>query len=363
MSQDAVIKNTQETEVLAHPGLPKLASTGYLDTLWYPKKVAKIMDYFMEEHEAISMNRGSTMTWMQLRDQLPVEWRGLQISRTRPTSATLGVMKGKQRPHPAADDLLLNDQGDVMLALDPCECAFADLMQTPLTNFAEGKGEKVKRRIVFLRQRWEAFAAMLAKADGHAAPPMWQASRTRCAKCGLMVAMSRIGVLAKQKCRETSMVHGHLLGKWQEEVKGFLGWLHGPLELPRIVTDGVHDDLVRIRDGDVHGIYTWLGAPDDRPKGLVIGRLTAMMNKWQLVQLAWTLPAKHCLVFDSIDGRALSCLRCTSCLPPNAKLKGFLLQECVGSFSLVSGDVEVYASICLDVILTLQRAIEVIRNS
>ena len=203
---------------------------------------------------------------------------------------------------------------------------------------------------------------MLSNPNGHSAAPLWQASRMMCARCHAVIAMSRIGVASKARCRETCHLPDALLHQWQEETGRYLKWLREPLEVHPIDMRDIAREVDMLCCADWEKIYAWLDIPIDRPKGLVIGRVRAIMQKWQVVQLAWSLPAKHCLTFDLIDVQAKSCLCCTSCLPPNAKLKGFLLQDCAGPFSLNSGDVFSYTSLCSNVIRTLQRAIEVIGN-
>ena len=277
LCEDATEKIPDENEILVHPGLPQLISSGYRDALWHPEKVAKIMDYLIEEHDAISMNRGSTMTWMQLREQLPQNWIGEPLESTTPTTAIFGIIRTKQRPRVAVGEL--DEQMIVKQAKtdDPAECPFEELRTMTLAEFARSRGEKAKRRITCLRSRWEAFEAMLSNPEGHSADPLWQASRVMCARCHAVIAMSRIGVAMKAKCRGTCHLHDDVLHQWQEETGRYLKWLKGPLEVHPLDMKEISGEVDMLGDADWKKIYAWLSIPTDRPKGLVIGRIRAEM--------------------------------------------------------------------------------------
>ena len=139
LCEDTTEKNTNESEILVHPGLPHLMSSGYKDALWHPERVAKIMDYLIEEHDAISMNRGSTMTWMQLREHLPQNWISTPLESTTPTTAIFGIIRSKQKPHMATGDLDEQMLVTQVKTEDPAECPFEELSMMTLAEFTRAE--------------------------------------------------------------------------------------------------------------------------------------------------------------------------------------------------------------------------------
>ena len=125
-----------------------------------------------------------------------------------------------------------------------------------------------------------------------------------------------------------------------------------------ITVDILRADVSRVMGFDDGQIYDWLHLPRGHAKGLVLGRLKALLQKWQQIALAWTLPAKHCPLFDAIDAPPHACLRCTISMPPTAKLKGFLLGDCSAQFDWITGDSAVMLDVCNEVIKTLQSVME-----
>ena len=110
-------------------------------------------------------------------------------------------------------------------------------------------------------------------------------------------------------------------------------------------------------------IVLWLQIAPTMAKGLIVGRATNLLRKWQFVARAWAMPRKHRLIFDSIRPEARTCLSCSSGLSHPAKLKSFLERDCSGEFASLSSEVIDMLCLCSRVIKALEQAIEKIRSA
>ena len=351
----------ESATIQLHPGLPPQNSTGMSFALWHPTRVALAIECLITEHGSMTMNRGSTLSWHRLREHLPQEWHIGTIPKTRPDSGWFGRMNAKTKPHVAIAELEEDEKLFSATSCDPMDFPFEILCEMKPLAFAGKYEDKAKRRILCLRQRWSSFAKMMAAPEGHRAPPLWQSNHTRCARCHVSIDMGRITPMSAQKCRGQRPLDNEMLKKWQEELAEYQGWLHQPLTVPCVVADSLLADIRAIRDFDKGQVCDWLRLPREHAKGLILGRLKALLLKWQQVSLAWTLPAKHCPLFDAVDAPPHACLRCTVSMPPTAKLKGFLMGDCNAQFDMVAGDTSVMLHACDEVIRVLQSAMETVR--
>ena len=166
---DHIAFDEEPPTIQLHPGLPPQSTMGLRLALWNPTRVALAIEYLVTEHCSMTMNRGSTLDWHQLRAHLPQQWHAETIPKTRPDISWFGRQMTKTKPHVAIDEIEQDERLFTTSSYDPMDFPFEVLVDMKPLAFAGEHEDKAKRRIVCLRQRWSCCAKMMAARQGHKA--------------------------------------------------------------------------------------------------------------------------------------------------------------------------------------------------